>query len=276
MAEATVAPEPTRRLLSTPKLAGVIVGAWLVPQIVAIFAVPGVAEGSAFDSGVQGFLQLEIIPDFGAALIAIWMIVRLGWVDEIRHESFGVNRWVWSVPIVMIAMSAATTDYANLVDAGIGYVLLLVVATFFTGVSEELLFRGLALQSFRDRHREWVAGALSSVFFGLFHLVNIVTAGPTAIFQAVWAVTAGYLLYLCRRVGGGMVLPIVVHWVWDFASFSPVLRDEGALAGGRALLMFLTTVALMIAVLVKRRSIPASPPDEMTVSRAVTVGATGE
>lgn len=264
------------KTLSTPGLAGFVFLAWLLPQIVAIFAVPGVAEGSAFDSGVKGFLQLEIIPDIGTALIALWMIRRLDWVSDVRHETFGVNRWVWSVPIVMIAMSFATTDYANLVEAGVGYILLLAVATFWTGVNEELLFRGVVLRSLRDRHREWVAAALTSIGFGLFHLVNIVTAGPSAVFQAVWAITAGYLLYLCRRVGGGIVLPIVVHWIWDFSSFSPILRDEDALAGGRALLMFLTTVVLMIVVLVKRRSIPVSPPDEVTARRAAAVEVTGE
>lgn len=250
---------PSAKSLATWKLLVLVVGAWLIPQIAAIFIVPGLAEGSAVGS-VRGFFQLEIVPKFGAALFAIWAIVRLGWVSDVRHERFGVNRWVRVVPISMLAASVVTTDYANLVDAGLGFVVLLAVSTFLTGVNEELLFRGLALRAFRDRHREWVAALLSSAFFGLFHIVNIVIDGGAAIIQALWAILAGYLLYLCRRAGGGIVLPIVVHWVWDFASFSEELRYDGELSGGRSAILFLTTFALLGIVLAKRRSIPPSPP----------------
>lgn len=254
--------------LSTPKLIGFVVLAWLLPQIVAIFVVPGIAEGGNYET-VKGALQLEFIPDLGTALLAFWMIRRLGWLDDVRHERFRAHRWVKIVPIVMIASSVALIDYANLADAGAGWIVLLAIGTFLTGVNEELLFRGLALRAFRSRHREWVAAAFSSIFFGLFHLVNVFTAGPAAIVQAVWAITIGYLLYLCRRVGGGMGLPIAVHAIWDFSSFSPYVLDESALAGGRSFLGFLTGVVLMIVVLVKRRSIPASPPVDGTRAECV-------
>ncbi|WP_051062678.1 CPBP family intramembrane glutamic endopeptidase [Ilumatobacter nonamiensis] len=248
---------PPPKTLSTPKLIGVLIGAWFVPQVVALFVVPGVAEDS-FET-VGGLVQWEIVSKLGTALIAIWVIVHLRWVDDVRHERWPTERWVAIVPIGMIVVAVATTDYVNLADAGIGFVLLLVVGTFATGLNEELLFRGIALRSMRDRHREWVAAAFSSILFGSFHLVNIVFAGGAAVFQAIWAILAGYLLYLCRRVGGGMALPIVVHWIWDFSSFSPVLRNPDALAGGRYFLQFLTTFVLMIIVVIRRRSIPASP-----------------
>jgi len=88
------------------------------------------------------------------------------------------------------------------------------------------------------------------------------------VFQAVWAIIAGYLLYLCRRAGGGLLLPIVVHWVWDFASFSPYLRDPDALAGGRNFILFAVTIVLVIVVVIKRRSIPHDPDARTGVADA--------
>jgi hypothetical protein len=238
-------------------LIGIVVAAWFVPQVVALFAVPGVAD-DALDSA-RGIIQWNILPEAGAAAIAIWMIVRLDWVADVRHERWPTERWVVLVPVTMLGVSIATIDVGNLVEAGLDFVLLLLISTFLIGLNEELLFRGLALRAFRDRHREWVAAAWSSVFFGLFHLFNIIVAGGAAAFQAVWAIAVGYLLYLCRRVGGGMVLPVCVHAVWDFSSFSPYLRDSSSLHGGRAFIQFMTAVVLIVVVRVKRASIPASP-----------------
>lgn len=131
------------------------------------------------------------------------------------------------VPATMIVASIAAIDVANLADAGRVLPAVLAVSTLCTGVSEELMFRGVALQAMRNRHREVVAAWLSSAMFGLLHLVDVVVSGGAAIVQAGWAVGVGYLLYLCR-VGGGMVLPIAVHRSWDFSTFSPELGLDDA------------------------------------------------
>lgn len=67
--------------MSTGRLLGIILAAWLVPQVAALAIVAGIAAGSAYDS-VRNFLQLEIVPDAGAALIALWARADLGWINE--------------------------------------------------------------------------------------------------------------------------------------------------------------------------------------------------
>lgn len=176
-----------------------------------------------------------------------------------RYERHSVRRWVAIVPIAMVVVAFTTTDFANLVDAGPGLTILLAVATLLVGVHEELMIRGLALRALRDRHREWAAAVWSSLIFGAFHLLNIVVVGGAAVSQAGWATVLGYLLYLCRRVGGGIWLPIGVHAIWDFSSFSPNLREPDAMAGGRYVIQFLVTVVLPIIVLVRRHAIGPDP-----------------
>lgn len=251
--------EGARRRLSTPKLLGSIAAFLLVPQIVALFAVPGVAEGPAFVD-VRSALQLELVPDLGGAVIAGWLLHRLGWMSLARRERFDTSRWVTVVPASMIVASIVATDWSNLSEAGGGLVTVLLVSTFFTGLSEELMFRGVALQAMRDRHSEAKAAWFSSAMFGFLHLVNVIVSGGGAVVQAIWAVGVGYLLYLCRRVGGGMALPVVVHWLWDFSTFSPELGlEEPPVLSDLQFLMFLVSIVLVVVVLVRRRSIPDRP-----------------
>lgn len=259
--------ERSRLMLSTPRLIALSVAFVLVPQIVALFVVPGIAEGDAYATA-RGAVQFELIPDIGGALIAMFVIVHLGWTDLVRHERFRTRGWVVLVPAAMLIASVAAIDYSNLADAGSTLVILLVAATFATGVSEELMFRGIALQAFRDRHREWVAAVFSSLLFGLLHLMNVVVAGPGAAFQAIWACGMGYLLYLCRRVGRGMALPIVVHWLWDFSTFSPELGREDVVLGDATFALFLVSVLLVIVVAIRHRAIPSSPLDPIRAPSA--------
>lgn len=72
----------------------------------------------------------------------------------------------------------------------------------------------------------------------------------------------GYLLYLCRRIGGGMVLPIVVHRSWDFSTFSSELGlDDAPVLGDQRFLMFLSSIVLVVVVVIRHRAIPSTPSD---------------
>ena len=61
---------------------------------------------------------------------------------------------------------------------------------------------------------------LSTLLFGLMHLPNWhFGAGPGATAQVGPAFMGGSMLYLTRRVSGTLVLAMLVHGFWDFASF---------------------------------------------------------
>jgi len=81
-------------------------------------------------------------------------------------------------------------------------------------VTEELLFRGLALQALEQVFGRWVALAVTALLFGFLHLSN-----PAA---TVWssvaiAIEAGVLLgaaFLWRR---NIWLVVGLHWAWNTA-----------------------------------------------------------
>jgi uncharacterized protein len=103
---------------------------------------------------------------------------------------------------------------------------LLVKIPFGTAAAEELIFRSALLGLYLQRHRPWVAVALSSVVFGLWHIVS--TIGHLGINQAsagtgawvrvgivagavVFTAVAGMFFGWLRLRSGSVLAPWLVH-----------------------------------------------------------------
>ena len=245
---------PARRRLPLPGLLGLLLLFLLVPQTVSLF----LFGADAFDpdnGAVRAELAGELIPDLGSALIAIAIIGWLGWGRLVLREPLRTRRWVWVFPIVIIAASVVTVDAGNLAEVGATLAVTLLVSTFFTGLSEELFFRGIALQAMRDRWREGAAALGSSLLFGATHLLNAIVLGSAALHQAVLASGLGYVLYLSRRVSGGIAVPIVMHWLIDFSLFSHSIGQTDAPISDGAFALILVEIALVVAALAATRAV---------------------
>lgn len=131
----------------------------------------------------------------------------------------------------------------------------LLLLGLFVGVGEELMFRGIGVQVFRRAGlTEGRVALYSSLVFGLVHLSNAFGAGAQAILQALIVSTSGYFFYLCLRVGGVILLPMLVHGLWDTSLFSNLVGDEPQASLGMVLIIVLQA-ALIVLLLVRRRSI---------------------
>ena len=81
-------------------------------------------------------------------------------------------------------------------------------------VTEELLFRGLALQALEKMFGSWIALAITALLFGLLHLAN---PGATLWSSIAIAIEAGVLLgaaFLWRR---NIWLVVGLHFAWNTA-----------------------------------------------------------
>ena len=95
--------------------------------------------------------------------------------------------------------------------------LALVALVCIVGFTEELMFRGIGVVTFRRMHlTEGKVALYSSVAFGAVHLSNALATGTSAIFQAIIVSFTGYLLYLTRRWAGVIWLAMPVHGSQDF------------------------------------------------------------
>jgi membrane protease YdiL (CAAX protease family) len=89
------------------------------------------------------------------------------------------------------------------------------VANVPSGFIQEVIFRGTIFRITRDWLGVWRALAISSILFGLIHILS-----ATATIQSVIAITleAGVLLAGAYMLTNRWWLPIGVHVAWDFAN----------------------------------------------------------
>ena len=103
--------------------------------------------------------------------------------------------------------------------------------------------RGLVLTAFRSRLREGWAWLLSSLLFGLMHLLNVALGAPfsSTIAQVAIAFGSGTAFYILRRVTGSLIAAMVLHGLWDVSVFAVGFAPKGT--------AFATLLAPVIAAL---------------------------
>jgi hypothetical protein len=201
-----------------------------------------------------------VVPVAVSVLLVAGVITWLGWWQRVIHETKRVRQWVWIVPALMVLAGVVAADYANLLDVEFGLSLGLVVAVLLVGTGEELMFRGVGVNVFRGHGMtEGKVALRSSVAFGLSHLTNVITEGPGAFGQAFVTDLMGYGLYLVLRVSGIILVPILVHALWDFGLFSSNIGPDTAVYGAAGITS-VVTVALIVILFIRRHKIEI--PDE--------------
>jgi uncharacterized protein len=166
-------------------------------------------------------LESSLIPIALSAVFAVGIATWLRWWPAIVAEPLPVQRWVGIVPIALIVAAAVGTSWGNLLEQEADLVLTLIVLVCIVGFTEELMFRGVGLVTFRRMDLTEARVALySSIVFGAVHLSNAIGTGTTAVFQAAVVSFTGYMLYLTRRWAGVIWLAMAVHASQDFALLS--------------------------------------------------------
>lgn len=148
-----------------------------------------------------------------------------GWSRPIwSRQPPGMPRVLWLIPICWFAICAARLVATPWGGFDTSYFLVLAAATVMVGFNEELLFRGIMAHGARGTGAWTDARAMlvSAVAFGLFHVPNVLVGqalGPTLI-QVGYATVMGIALYASMRVSGTILLPVAMHALWDFSTFS--------------------------------------------------------
>jgi membrane protease YdiL (CAAX protease family) len=220
-------------------------------------------------TSVEALWRALLVPYGVSLLFVVAAVTVLGWWRPVLRDHRPVRRWVRWVPIIMGAAVLGGSNYLELADKGAGFTLLLLLGALLVGCSEEAMYRGIGVTTFRVNGYSEPKGALwSSVLFGLSHGVNLFTSqGKVAFAQALAAIAAGYFLYLIRRVGGGLWLPAMLHGLWDFGSFTALLSEDGIVYPGTGLLFAVADILIVVLLLVRRLRIE---PQESKASTPAT------
>jgi len=229
----------------------------VVAAYLAVIQVSGLIIGSGVpgDSGMAtagNLLKTLTIPVALSMVLMVGLATWLRWWPEIIHEKLRVRRWLVFIPVTFFVTALVMTNWAHLLDQKAVLVLVLLLTVCLVGFTEELVFRGLGVITFRNEGlSEGKVALFTSLAFGAAHLSNAIGTGATAIAQAVVVSFSGYFFYLTRRVGGVIWLPMVAHASWDFAVLSGQIGPDDSVY---ALTLLGVVVQIVIGiVLVKRR-----------------------
>jgi membrane protease YdiL (CAAX protease family) len=224
--------------------------------------------GSTTDSIIKGI----VIPVAVGALVLAVVTTALGWwrpvLRELPDGPPRPPRWLLVVPVLVFVGVLLGIDYGNLGNVGGAMILWLALGTAMVGFSEEITYRGLAVVGFRGGYSEVKVWLFASILFGLLHGANVVLgqgAGPT-VRQVIFAFVLGSVFYSIRRITGTIIIPMVIHAIWDFGSFSHVAGKATAgaaekvdlTAAGMSMVQNLLVLVALILVIVGAKKILAT------------------
>ena len=242
--------------LSLPALAGLLA--------VYLAIIQGVTQlliaGQNYDYGkfptIDALIRTVTIP-VGLSVVFVCVVITwLGWWKRILNEKNRLPRWAWIVPFIMLLSIIVVTNYPSLLGVTALMNILLLISVLLVGIGEELMFRGIVLETLRKRSNstEFKAALWAALIFGGVHITNIFTEGSAAFFQAAIVSVSGLFFYVALRVSGTLWVPIILHAGWDFSLFSGNIGIDPE-PSRLIVVALLTNVVLAIIVLVKWRSI---------------------
>jgi membrane protease YdiL (CAAX protease family) len=224
-----------------------------VPIVFMLFLPKPMPADRTADAGFyvssRGLVWGIIVPAALGLLVPMVVVSVLRWWPRVLKDSVPTARWVIAVPFLLAVPSLVFADYAALTAHGPVFFALFILSVLLVGASEELMFRGLAVEMFREGLAErWVA-LLSTVLFAAAHAVN----GGVGLPQILSAFVGGYLYYFTRRATRFLAFPILVHAAFDVFGFS-----QWSSAGDAVFNMFMYQVVVLVVVLsLSRFVVPA-------------------
>ncbi|MFI7166805.1 type II CAAX prenyl endopeptidase Rce1 family protein [Rhodococcus erythropolis] len=195
-----------------------------------------------------------LVPIAVSFVLVYAAVAYLRWWRPVWVDDRPVQRWLIVVPILMVVSIVVVTDYQGLADHNLTFVLLLLLTSLLVGLTEETMFRGIGVTCFRSNgFSEKKVGLWSTVIFGLAHSTNLISEGPTAFVQVLTTIVAGYFFYIIRRRTGGLLIPALVHGLWDFSLISGLTTPDHSYP--LSILAIVTMMILAIVLIVRRKHI---------------------
>jgi membrane protease YdiL (CAAX protease family) len=196
-------------------------------RLVAALFSDTIDEGGAIASPKNVFIEL-LFPVGLATLAVIVVAVTIGWWGQLFRTQPALSRgwWMWLVPILVLitnGLSFASADYSNY---AIGTVMAILALGLVVGLGEEVLARGMFVNSLRRAgYKEFWVALLSSLLFALMHILSAQGKDlQTGVILIVYTFFFGIAMYFTLRVTRNLIWPILLHATTDPSTF---LRTGG-------------------------------------------------
>jgi membrane protease YdiL (CAAX protease family) len=180
-----------------------------------------VTEGTgvvAFDALTSGTIWQAML-----AAVLVGIVGILGWSDIVGFQGPIDRAGIWSVfwvglyPLLGVVGSIFALLSLNVASDPVAIIAVVLVLNLLVGLSEEILFRGFVFGALRQQFRLMTAIILSSLAFGMLHLVNLGVGQAISLtmFQVINATALGILFCAIRLQTNSLWPAIFLHMLWN-------------------------------------------------------------
>lgn len=188
---------------------------WIIAYIVLV----GIADGISAVIGIEKIITVIV-------LITMTVIVFC-WIFRNKHmEKYGLclpkhkaRNYLYYLPLIL--MVSINLWLGVSLNFSILESVLYIISMLSVGFLEEIIFRGFL---FKAMAKENLLSAIivSSVTFGIGHLVNLFTGGGMGLLsnicQVFYAMSAGFLFVVIFYRGGSLIPCIIAHGLFNSLS----------------------------------------------------------
>lgn len=158
---------------------------------------------------------------FGCAFLVIAITV-LGWWKAVLFDATKAGpQWLWVLPAAMGVI--ILNNFLELPTDKISSELLLwsLLGAVGVGFGEEMITRGSMVVGLRSRFGEGKVWLIGTLLFSALHVPNVLFGFPLWAMpvQVLLTFTMGTGFFVIRRMSGTLILPMVLHGLWDSALF---------------------------------------------------------
>ncbi len=186
---------------------------------------------------------------FGCAFLVIAISMLGWWRTALFDQAKCGPRYVWILPIMMAAI--ILNNFAGIPSGQLSAELLLWSSLGAVGVGfgEEMITRGSMIFGLRSRFDETRVWLISTLLFSALHVPNVIFGLPmwAMPIQVILTFIMGSGLYAIRRMSGTLILPMVLHGLWDSSLFLNVAT--GGEASHIQFVVYPLAIVCVIAVL---------------------------
>ena len=202
-----------------------------------------------FPENELGQLYGDALGKFLIFLVMLFFLWRFGWLEASRISRFGrINVWLVIAPVMIYKVLSwlfSFTGDISIAFPDTGLALANLIFPFQTSLVEEIMFRGFVLTAMmiawgNTKQGQFKAVVLSSAFFGLMHMFNLLVRPIGVVLSQALIATLPGILYAAIALRYKTLWPaIIIHWFTNAAinikligidSFQESLTDWGVAA----------------------------------------------
>lgn len=158
---------------------------------------------------------------FGCAFLVVAISVLGWWRIVLFDNSKSGPLWVWVLPILIAGI--ILNNFSGLDSGKLSPELLLwsTLGAVGVGFGEEMITRGSMIVGLRSRFPEVKVWLISTLLFSALHVPNVIFGLPMSAMpiQVLLTFIFGSGMYVIRRTSGTLILPMVLHGLWDSSLF---------------------------------------------------------